>query len=1312
MSCLLFHYNGWRTALRQAVFGVLLVFVNSSRVDAATVAIVPASLDVNAFADVLTVPLSKIPNVTVVDRAEIQRVIREQELALTQPQAVVKVGRLLNADGIVLLEKRLSHEKKELLSLRTVAVKAGVIILQDEFTLPFADVTTWATSYIARIEQILPKLTVRMEDAVAISVGSLRSSVSTGDGGSLEQELTALLRLRLAHEPSVFLLERRNMDALQNEKGLAAAEEPFWNGAFIIDGTINRDIVSQSGVTIDARVAAPNVPAIQVRVDGRRESLPDLANKLVTNILARIGRKAAVPAWQAAEEAERFLQEAQWAARWGLWQQARDAADASWALGSRIRLVAGYQIVSRALLALSMRSYLGWEPADAYGFHQPPSPETLPMVASTLEMYEHGSRYFSVGTNRSDSGWLSLGIAILPVTSRVLDQYYRRVEYREGHEDELRRVRALARQVNQLLMTNSAVWSVAWRYDFQGLPVISSHTKSGPVQSLPAAWVDSEGLWFESPRQAVDAYTSILSPLLYGSGRFALLGSQPQSPPPPLAGWSAKDREELVSLWSQFLGLMTASSNAVIRGDGFQLILSHSENPDEIVTAARNFIAIHAEHQLGTQLFPVGLIISNALTRIEAWGVPQVETLRQLRDVAPKHFDIEDPARGYADWKKLLRTFQDPQAEVPLFQAPLAKLPSEQVDELISEFEKIEQQKRPGDRDRRWAAISYCLRVLRAKQSPARKTPAGGVAAQNSTVARNDGGPLVISRLWKSEEQALPPGRFFAYTRALKSIFWQEGRLWIEALTSGDSNFAKQNRIALLSFDLPTLTAQVIESPFESAMPVFGGETIRDSFRASVIVGSDIFMSAPDAIWRRNSSGAWKQFPVPISGIPIAWEKSIVLGGPESIIQLLPETGEVRILASTRRNPPVTALDKHNLNDVILAVWPGNILCAAVEGQIWKFDPARKDWSSFIAATNCGESVQLETQGVFYRQSGECGGPRFFGGWRPGLTIMDYYGWSQPSGWTSSRGSSRRVIEPVTPALWNCPAQSAFYNRVAQFDVEGIWIFPSRYRLTILPRELSPPTLLFLNPSLGDALEMEIDFSGRAKAEATVYKQDPVRFLSTPKGLAILVQKAGTLFWAPKEDVELALAHARRRQNATERLDAGALPRFDSDGDGWLNDAERRVMRHDAAWQKELSARISAASSAALKKLGGEWDNLFVVADKNNDGKLSSLEFVGIATNQVVFGKRLQGINGSPAQVTRPYDLNNDSALDRNEFKEFMADPRLPAEVLRSASWVAKFGLKVEACDTNDDGILDSAERTQTYRLIRQKLGQSGRESN
>ena len=276
-------------------------------------------------------------------------------------------------------------------------------------------------------------------------------------------------------------------------------------------------------------------------------------------------------------------------------------------------------------------------------------------------------------------------------------------------------------------------------------------------------------------------------------------------------------------------------------------------------------------------------------------------------------------------------------------------------------------------------------------------------------------------------------------------------------------------------------------------------------------------------------------------------------------------------------------------------------------------------------------------------------------------------------------------------------------------DGGALWLFPVP-ALQLGTIATSQRSLWFFNRRYVRPLEVRLEFAGPAAADATsfdnarAYPVNTIEFLPTSAGLAILMAAGGTLFWAPKSDWDAALTEAAQGDPQPDRSEMAALRRFDRDKNGWLDDVERLAMRRDSAWLKEQQAALVTSRANAGASHGAEWDARFDRADKDGDGKLSKPELSAtMSAHRDFFAEHLRGVNGGMGQLIRPYDLNDDSALDRGEFRAFLADPRPASEANRSLDWVTHFGLKPEQCDANDNGILDDDEWLQVDRLIRER---------
>jgi len=270
--------------------------------------------------------------------------------------------------------------------------------------------------------------------------------------------------------------------------------------------------------------------------------------------------------------------------------------------------------------------------------------------------------------------------------------------------------------------------------------------------------------------------------------------------------------------------------------------------------------------------------------------------------------------------------------------------------------------------------------------------------------------------------------------------------------------------------------------------------------------------------------------------VPYAWGGHVLLSGRNSILRVDPQTMEVRVLASARRNPPASALDRAgDFSNPPLVVWPGDNLHAMVGGQFWRYDATQSDWKALFAATNCGESIQLLPGGAFHRQSGQCRLPSsgWLSGWLPASTGLEQY-------FSFGRPAAR-----PGPAIWSSPPGWQIADALADFGGSNLWIFPAPMRWSAA---IPPRSLLFCDRRFARPRELRLELAGAAADLAQLF--DEARgfigqsfFLPTPVGMAIVLREPGTVLWIPKADLDEAIANAARLDPPPERAEPAAPPK-------------------------------------------------------------------------------------------------------------------------------------------------------------------------
>jgi len=297
-------------------------------------------------ADGLLLELQK-QGVELVERDVIGRILREQSLQtgqLTRDNAM-RVGRLLKADGLAFLQFD-QQAKPPVVCVRLVAVGPGAIVWSERFAtngvaasdgaVARPDPQAWARDIGSHLVPLLPKLRTPREQVRPVSL--VRVTVRRGGQNSadLENELNALLVLRLAREPDVFVLERENLARLDEERHWAGATSEFWTGGHLLDGGIEQDLVKPDELTVVLRLRpAPGAAGsreVILKETGSRAGLAALVERLAKAVCSALAVKTTATAWEPVREGREYF-------RWGRWladpARRKAAVNTAWTLGCR-----------------------------------------------------------------------------------------------------------------------------------------------------------------------------------------------------------------------------------------------------------------------------------------------------------------------------------------------------------------------------------------------------------------------------------------------------------------------------------------------------------------------------------------------------------------------------------------------------------------------------------------------------------------------------------------------------------------------------------------------------------------------------------------------------------------------------------------------------------------------------------------------------------------------------------------------------------------------------------------------------------------
>ncbi len=548
-------------------------------------AIITESAAFSTVADLLTVELSAKPQLQVLERTEIEKVYREQQLSAVN-RDYVKLGQVLGADGLLLMVLT-ADGTNQFLSARLVAVKPGVVLENLRTPWPVPNAPGWARWVANHFTPLLPKLSVAAKDAIPISVVNLRSAVRSVEAQQLERQLTVLLIERLTREPELFVLERRRMDLLSAEKELQGqGESAFWNGSYLLDGVIDRDGYSKDTVTIHAQLAPPKGGApVPLEVRGKRATPVEVADGVANRVNQGLKVQSRT-SWSDTDEAARYAEEAEWALKWGMLEQAQAAADSAWALGKRDMASALARVKAYAAGAVpdtggyEFGEYHNRSDDDSYtdGFirslerenpdrvawarngdfvlssivRKPPQKQKVDQARSLLELYLELNQIVAVDKLVRTHAWYQAGVDVLTVASQVLQHFQIAPKAQQPVADNLAELRAQSRRV------------AAWISESPAGEVVTPPNESRNIDEAKKWWEQKISgnailrcrlnwgyLWQERPEDAVALYRELLSKTDFGVyARRELFSAGFRIP--PLAAWNTRDRSRLLKVWEEF----------------------------------------------------------------------------------------------------------------------------------------------------------------------------------------------------------------------------------------------------------------------------------------------------------------------------------------------------------------------------------------------------------------------------------------------------------------------------------------------------------------------------------------------------------------------------------------------------------------------------------------------------------------------------------------------------------------------------------------------------------------------------------------
>ena len=1182
-------------------------------------------------ADLLTVAFSHMQGVQVLERAEIERVCREQALSAGN-RDYLKLGQILAANGLLLLSPA---PRGGALEARLIAVEPGVVIDAVLSPSPVEDRAQWADGLAKHFAPLLSKLEVSATQAVPISIVQLHSAVRSPASLELERQASLLAAVRLSHQRELFVLERQRMQRLTAEKQFQPPDNSaFWNGSYLLEGVLDRDSYTEDTVTLHARLVPPRGGSpIPFEVRSRRTNLVDLANQLADKVSAALNLSRSSVPWQPADEARRYFAEAQWAYHWDLYRETAVACEASWALGAQTKEVAELRLRAYAdagldtafayidrphrviLYGLSVWCASGqyvMQEVPALGASTAPDPDGFAQIRHALELYCQDYRTFIADNPNPGLEWRDLGLDILEKASYWLRHYYYTAEARAGQEEALASVRASARELAALVERHPA-----FTHSLDRKPSLSTSVRGGPrplaprfrdPKDLPTLKVLWGASWFDTPEQGLEVYRQLIADGSMSRLRKFFLGpgfdelSAPnsgggtldmQAPVAFLSGWAWADRQRAPAVWHRFIGDLCAATNGSVKLEGLFLQCSQAPNPDAFDKAFHQMIA-WLEDQ------PDQITASQTLTkdidellrcRARPGSSPGCDALWNnfKQTLTDRKTRLERDARlaemkqylagtnfDFARFSALFSHYDYREDEARVLLAALGQyrtniLPAAQAG--AGNMLEAKQSSAPAPRidprffipqsamDRLELTLKGTLNKtsnVTPQPPPAAPPPAAIRAAPDpSTAARTPaarpepgfdfrnyhGGPpasgtdpatLPATNVLEVTRFCSFPERLFSSNAppalSIVSLAFREGRLWAEARLSrlhdatstGADTETFFNRSAIFSIDPESLRWEVFVLD-RSTSPTFSPRTYTHMARGSFeIFNGALYITSTDVIKRYSlKDKSCEDLPIPVSGHArfSRVENRLLLSTDDSILEILPDGKSTRVLASRRRQPPLTSLDAAESYDCAPVLsGPQHSLIAFADGRFWQQTQNGNDWIALNAPPVFADVRCAAFDDGIIVTSGANGQERqmlalFTNSNSPELLLV------QPGFWPGRPTTTAPRTAPAQRPRWLLPEGVYALNYPTCLEGHSLWVLAGRLTGPHGPHTPSSQSadrravLFRLLPGASKPLAIHTLFHvPQLQSSGGFLFRDQVTFESTPCGLVVA---AGDLpgFW-------------------------------------------------------------------------------------------------------------------------------------------------------------------------------------------------------
>jgi hypothetical protein len=662
---------------------------------------------------------------------------------------------------------------------------------------------------------------------------------------------------------------------------------------------------------------------------------------------------------------------------------------------------------------------------------KPPDPKNIDRAIHALELYYEFSRTSSGGdlikvasetSKWKNSDWYNFGIEDLVAASLVLQNFNFVPESQKTVADKLAELRALARSVAKLISESPSVHDSY----FVGDRVATHDELANTINENPNIFsckVEWGCFWQETPENCVALYRELMSSPVFSYIHKDLWLRKLQTP--RLIAWNEEGRKRVPMVWDGFVQELNASSNVLLQLEAKAVQLADAADEKSMTTSFTNFFNSILENR-------EVLVTNNVEVLYLDWGTGDLVSAKTGNGVASdikeslQHLFYSEysPKLGAMDreyWAKtvpagqFLSAFEKQKRYLKenkpydffefaqTFTVPsYSKDQALEIQPLLAAYKSNLVAKAEGKTGMEKGQIQGAIaqvgfvenQVNRILNPPAPKLRQPAQASKPAPVAQppvivmapTNAPEIVTNVLTINKFLKIPLDRLVDLSNSEKidpryssadvtAHHWFEGKLLLDFHYDVLINiFDKGGKLignrqsrgsAIAILDSATEHWDVIDCP------EVGLDERNNYYHCTALLHGDLFNCDGGQIRKYDfQNQQWQVLAVSDGNNYelFAVNGHIYAAGRDIVFEILDGGKSTRILASARRNPPVSTLDRENLGTPTLFEGPNHSLRVCTSSKIFTW--TGNDWREDSSAPPVSSQPEIFADGVLFRQAG------------------------------------------------------------------------------------------------------------------------------------------------------------------------------------------------------------------------------------------------------------------------------------------------------------------------------------------------------